>query len=156
MDYPLEGKTRCRQSDREIGIRPLLPGDGAALHEIASQTFPKPWKVSDFAYFIGHPAALAFGVLNDSVLVGYFLGLLSGDDLDVLSLAVKREWHRQGFARVLLEEALSKAAHVFLEVAVTNVAAMTLYQRAGFRISGMRPRYYEGKEDAMLMRFDRT
>jgi len=38
-----------------------------------------------------------------------------------------------------------------LEVRVSNVAAITLYERLGFSRTGTRRGYYDGTEDAVLM-----
>jgi len=42
---------------------------------------------------------------------------------------------------------------VFLEVRVSNLAARRLYEAAGFRVVGVRPRYYRRPvEDALVLR----
>lgn len=69
---------------------------------------------------------------------------------------------QQGVGRYLLNEILnvldlSGIKAVFLEVRRSNLAAITLYERAGFATIGMRNDYYEtaeGREDALLMRHD--
>jgi ribosomal-protein-alanine N-acetyltransferase len=42
----------------------------------------------------------------------------------------------------------------FLEVRPSNAAARALYERAGFRDAGLRARYYQDGEDALVMRCD--
>ena len=60
--------------------------------------------------------------------------------------------------RVLLDALLAEAvrrgtAAVLLEVRADNVAARTLYERAGFERIGLRRRYYQpGDVDAHVMR----
>jgi [ribosomal protein S18]-alanine N-acetyltransferase len=40
---------------------------------------------------------------------------------------------------------------IALEVRVTNHAAQSLYERFGFTQAGVRPRYYENTDDALVM-----
>jgi ribosomal-protein-alanine N-acetyltransferase len=48
--------------------------------------------------------------------------------------------------------ATEKEAEVLaLEVRASNVAAITLYEKCGFVRTGLRQKYYEGREDAVLM-----
>ena len=57
-----------------------------------------------------------------------------------------------GLMRKLLQEALAQGARLMtLEVRAGNGAARRLYEKLGFRETGRRPRFYEGKEDAVLM-----
>jgi ribosomal-protein-alanine N-acetyltransferase len=80
----------------------------------------------------------------------------AGDQLEVLLLAVAADERRAGGASALLATALTAArqaglAGSQLEVRASNAAAIALYRRHGFADVGRRPRYYEGREDAVLM-----
>ena len=73
----------------------------------------------------------------------------------VLLVVVAEDARRRGIGRALLAAALARApaarvAH--LEVRASNAAAIALYERLGFVAVGRRPRYYEGREDAVSMR----
>ena len=52
-----------------------------------------------------------------------------------------------------LEEAKKQNLHsIYLEVRVSNIAAVTLYEHAGFKEVGQRKNYYDNpREDARLM-----
>ena len=53
----------------------------------------------------------------------------------------------------LLEEAKKQNLHsIYLEVRASNIAAVTLYEHAGFKEVGQRKNYYNNpREDARLM-----
>ena len=52
----------------------------------------------------------------------------------------------------LARDAIAMAAPALtLEVRVGNVAAIQLYERFGFAPAGIRKRYYEGRDDAIVM-----
>jgi ribosomal-protein-alanine N-acetyltransferase len=75
------------------------------------------------------------------------------------SLAVATDFQRRGLARRLLKEAERKALRrgcrtMRLEVQADDDAAIRLYENAGYRLFGRRPRYYAGRIDAL--RFEKA
>jgi [ribosomal protein S18]-alanine N-acetyltransferase len=77
--------------------------------------------------------------------------------MEVLTLAVAPTARRLGLGTRLLDAAMTLAASrgarvAFLEVSINNVAARTLYARAGFTPTGRRPRYYADGSDALVLR----
>ena len=82
------------------------------------------------------------------------------DEMEILTLGVVPEARRHGVATRLFQSVLegareSNVRRVFLEVAVTNGAALRLYERAGFMPVGHRPRYYRARDglsvDAVIL-----
>lgn len=78
------------------------------------------------------------------------------DELHVLLVIVAPALRRRGGGSALLRVALERArqravAVVHLDVRASNGPALALYRRHGFLAVGRRPRYYEGREDAVLM-----
>ena len=63
----------------------------------------------------------------------------------------------KGIARKLLKQLLEEAKkqnlhRIYLEVRASNIAAVTLYEHAGFKEVGQRKNYYDNpREDAILM-----
>ena len=74
-----------------------------------------------------------------------------------MNIAVDERYRRCGIARLLLDElfALTAAEGLrgyTLEVRVSNARAIELYERAGFRTTGLRRGYYtDNREDAYVM-----
>jgi len=79
------------------------------------------------------------------------------DQIHINNLAIHPDFRRRGFARRLLNRVLEEAssigaAQATLEVRRSNVAARTLYERAGFALSGVRTSYYTNPiEDALIL-----
>jgi ribosomal-protein-alanine N-acetyltransferase len=74
----------------------------------------------------------------------------------VVSIAVLPQARRKGVALALIGRALEgmeyyKAKQGFLEVRVTNDAAITLYKKLGFEITRTINGYYSDGEDAYVM-----
>ncbi len=96
-------------------------------------------------------------------LLGYAMWWVAGPEFHLLNLAVHPAARRQGLGwellqRVVLDARKEQAEFVALEVRTSNLAAKSLYQRAGFHTVGIRRRYYRDGEDAevMLLRLDPT
>jgi ribosomal-protein-alanine N-acetyltransferase len=89
--------------------------------------------------------------------VGVLAGLFSGEEIEILNLAVPPEKRREGVASQLLDGALtaarnSGAERAFLEVRASNAGAIAFYERNGFLQSGRRKNYYSApREDALLL-----
>lgn len=98
------------------------------------------------------------GAQVDGALVGYAVYGYDGDIFQLLNLAVVPGARRGGVARALMDDVFAEARslsehHVWLEVAVTNTAALALYRAYGFETVRIRPRYYQPEDvDAAVMR----
>jgi ribosomal-protein-alanine N-acetyltransferase len=79
------------------------------------------------------------------------------DELHINTIAVAPDRRRQGLATHLMHHVMDDAARdgatrATLEVRRSNDAARRLYERLGFRLAALRPRYYEQpQEDALIL-----
>jgi ribosomal-protein-alanine N-acetyltransferase len=140
-----------------VRVRPRGPAHiaGGAPHEWRG--FPDPWPASFFAGELEQPMVVARALERDGAMIGYLIGWLGAGAGHIGNLAVAPEHRRRGYARRLLEEFLDRARErgaksLTLEVRATNTAAQALYAAYGFRLAGLRPRYYrDNGEDALVM-----
>ena len=136
----------------------LLPATtmhAAALAAIHAASFPpaEQWGADAMALQLGLPGAFGLYHLGG----GMVLARAVADEAEILTIAVMPERRRGGLGAGLLRAAMAGAAArgahgMFLEVAVTNLAARGLYERHGFVKVGERPRYYPGGGDALVLR----
>ncbi len=126
-----------------------------ALSAIHRAAFPprEVWGGDAIALQLVMPGT--FGLVE--VRGGMLLARVAADEAEVLTLAVLPALRRQGLGRALLQAAMAEArrrgaAAMTLEVAVDNVPARDLYQRAGFTQVGRRRRYYASGADALVLR----
>ena len=89
-------------------------------------------------------------------MVGYAGLWFSGDEAHVTNVAVEPAQQRTGVATALLvalaDAAIERGCGSWtLEVRVSSVGAQELYRRFGFSPAGVRARYYENTEDAIVM-----
>jgi [ribosomal protein S18]-alanine N-acetyltransferase len=139
-------------------IRRAGSADVPALVEIERECFSDPWTASGIRETVQYETARAFVAESGGRAVGYVMARISGEEGEILNLAVLPKSRRQGIARCLLAEALGSIAaagvtEAYLEVRQSNEEAIGLYQSQGFRPVGLRPDYYrDPQEDALVLR----
>jgi ribosomal-protein-alanine N-acetyltransferase len=137
-------------------IRPMIESDLATVLAIEQASFPAPWNRDHFLHEISAPHSYPFVAEYDGHIAGYVCMTSLFEEAQILDIAVDPVQRCRGLARLLMEHAISlaleKGAEVMaLEVRETNLAAITLYEKLGFKQVGVRPKYYEGRDDAVLM-----
>ena len=89
-----------------------------------------------------------------------FLWNMTTDEPHVMSIGTRRSCRRKGIGELLLHSALTKsicrgAKSLTLEVRVSNIAAISLYQKYGMCSRGLRKSYYtDNHEDGKIMTVD--
>ena len=87
---------------------------------------------------------------------GYICMRTVVDESEIVKLAVIKNIRRQGVASKLLQAAIRQMAKdgcrsCFLEVRESNLAARGLYEKFGFRRTGLRKKYYsDPHEDGLI------
>ena len=120
-----------------------LPGV-AALHAIC---FEDSWHTELLGKILSAPGTFGLFCRPHGKPRGFVICRSSGQEGEILSLAVAPGVRRNGLGSALLDAAKAHAMTreieaLFLEVAEDNMAARRLYENSGFKIVGRRPRYY--------------
>ncbi len=136
---------------RRAHIRSIMP--------IEQQVYPRPWTEQVFVeerdqVRAGKRHYLVGTIANE--LVGYGGLLYVEQDAHVTNVAVHPLWRSRGIATELLLDLAWEAhrrgcAAMTLEVRHTNMSAQKLYARFGFVPVGVRKKYYENRDDAIVM-----
>ena len=133
----------------------MTPEGMAALHK-AAMTTSAPWSAAQFAETLSDGSVFPVVVAH-----GFALGRAVLDEAELLTLAVAPEAQGRGIGRTLLsrfeeEAALRGAASAFLEVAIDNPPARSLYVSMGWEEAGRRKAYYPRPSrpaaDALVLR----
>ncbi len=120
--------------------------------------FPAPWPGQAFIHELNEVrASYSLVARKGDVLVGYLVAWFLYDEAHVGNVAVRPELRRLGTATRLIKEMLAEAERrsvkrITLEVRVSNLAAIRLYRRFGFKAISIRRGYYvDNREDAFVM-----
>lgn len=131
----------------------------AQMAEIEKEAFDTPWTVAMFIpELCSNDACYTVAVRGDEVLgYGGFHKVL--DEGHITNIAVKSTERGKGIGKFLMATLISQARergveHMTLEVNVNNARAIHLYESYGFKGAGIRKKYYNGRDDALIMWLD--
>lgn len=130
----------------------------ASIARLEQENFSLPWSENVLRGELNNPLSLWLVAVDDGDVIGYVGAQIVPDEADMMNLAVDHKYRRQGIGRTLVErliEMLKERAvrSLTLEVRVSNLSAISLYESAGFSVVGKRPKYYQKpKEDALILR----
>jgi ribosomal-protein-alanine N-acetyltransferase len=140
-------------------VEPLRRRHLGGVMAIEAVSYPRPWTPAVFQSELQLAKAgqrVYLVARQGSTVVGYVGLMLMAGDGHVANIATHPDRRRQGLATLLLATVLWDAIDrrcpaVTLEVRASNTAAQRLYGRFGFVAAGVRQRYYENTEDAVVM-----
>lgn len=128
------------------------------IAQLEKMCFSSPWSERSIESELTNPLALWLIAVDNDRVAGYVGSQSVMGEADMMNLAVDPEYRRMGVGNRLVEmliDALSEEAvhSLTLEVRVSNVGAISLYEKMGFQQVGRRPGYYSNpKEDALILR----
>lgn len=141
-----------------VQLRRLERSDLDVVEAIERESYPTPWSRSMFEAELRKPSSLAIGAFTkDDELAGFAFVSRYVDAWHVMNVAVAHAYRRRGIASALLHRLFEVTASdprrgYTLEVRVSNVGAIQLYERLGFEARGLRRGYYtDNREDALIM-----
>ena len=120
--------------------------------------FSHPWSENAISGELENPLSLWFVAVEGDKVLGYVGSQSVMGEADMMNLAVDPEYRRRGIAEALVARLVDGLAHqqvysLTLEVRASNEAAIKLYYKLGFTMTGRRPNYYSApKEDALILR----
>ena len=132
----------------------------ARLYAFEQQEKGCSWTLQQFEESLDNPLTSCEVYYLESQLAGYLIAMHLGDMFEVLQITVAAAYQRRGVASQLLAACCHKAKdlgcdRVVLEVRETNLKAIALYQKLGFKQDAVRKHYYRNTEglteDALLM-----
>jgi ribosomal protein S18 acetylase RimI-like enzyme len=139
-----------------VVIEPATWRDLNALRHLEKVCFPlDAWPLWDLVGVLTLPNVVRL----KAVVAGEMVGFIAGDIRTserlawIATVGVLPEYRERGIGRALLracEERL-KMPRVRLNVRVSNLSAIHLYQRMGYRRVSIWPRYYQDGEDALIL-----
>jgi [ribosomal protein S18]-alanine N-acetyltransferase len=147
-----------------VSIEPMRKKHLRQILAIEQQVYPKPWTHGVFSSEL-EQARLGRRWYIVARRIGKVVGYggvmftddrLSDGEAHVTNVAVEPSCWRSGVGRTLMLALIHEARRrgctsMSLEVRATNQAAQELYRQLGFAPAGIRQRYYENRDDAIVM-----
>lgn len=139
----------------EIKMTTATNDDIARIATIEKECFSTPW--SENAIRESMQSTTTFYVAQIGCTVVGYMGLskVAGEGY-VTNVAVLNPFRRMGIGKHLLQYVIndnsSQLEFISLEVRISNNAAISLYEKLGFKRVGLRKRFYQNpQEDAIIM-----
>ncbi len=140
-----------------VKVGPLKRRHLRSVLRIEQQVYPRPWTLAVFHGELALKQERCYLAARvGSRVVGYAGVMLVDADAHVTNIAVDPTWQRHHIGTRLLvalarQSVIRGSRNLTLEVRVSNVGAQEMYRSFGFAPAGMRRRYYENVEDAIVM-----
>ena len=134
--------------------------DLSEVMDIERMSYPNPWPETSFRGELeNQPFSNAYVIVERAKgkIIGYILFWKIEEEAQITNIAVHPDYRRKGIARYILNEIMHQiheqgANYIILEVRPSNLAARMLYNTLGFKVLGIRKRYYRSPdEDALIM-----
>lgn len=88
-------------------------------------------------------------------IVGFAGVIILPDDVEITNIVTKKTERKKGIGKLLLDKLIEMAfalkKDISLEVNEKNEAAINLYKKTEFKEVGIRKKYYNGCENAIIM-----
>jgi ribosomal-protein-alanine N-acetyltransferase len=149
-------------STAPVLIADMTLDDIDGVQNVERSSFPAPWPANAFRHELTQNKNARYIVAREGErIVGYAGVWLMVDEAHITTFAVLPEHRRRRIGERMLQRLFEIAEEMgaewlTLEVRVSNIGAQRLYEKYGFRRSGVRRRYYsDNSEDALIMWTDR-
>lgn len=138
-----------------IFVRDMQESDIDAVSEINEEAFGKDAK-ADLKKILGLPQYHCYVAESSCSVCGFFELTVAADEAEIVFIATKNNYKRQGVANLLMSKLIEVAKEngakkIFLEVEISNLPAISLYTKFGFKETYRRKDYYGKNKDAIIL-----
>ena len=130
--------------------------DVDGVFEVECECFSTPWSKKSFLGELQNEHTVYLVAKDGEKVIGYAGVWCVLGDADITNIAVLADFRHQGVGKKLLERLIFEAEkrgseNIRLEVRKSNEAAISLYEKFGFLKVYIREKYYDNKEDALIL-----
>ena len=138
-----------------ILIRRMEADDVNIVYDLERKSFSDPWTLPSFNYEVGNTqSSYPCVLLKNNKVAGYAVVWYYCGEIHIGNFAISPNYRKQGLGKILLEHILEKFKKyetAFLEVRISNEAAINLYKKFAFEELYIRENYYADNENAVVM-----
>ena len=154
-----EGTQLSEATRNRVTLAPMSQDDLDAVIAIEQTAYSHPWTRGNFRDSL-NPLFMAQCLWLDGELLGYFLAMHGVEEMHLLNITVAPDRQGQGWGHMMLDALSLMSRHVgaqwlWLEVRQSNLRALKVYERYGFKQVSIRKDYYPAgrlqREHAVVM-----
>ena len=131
--------------------------DLESINDCLFSDFDDFWSINTLKSELQNPNSEYIVAKINNNIVG-FAGIWKAvDDVHITNIVTAKKYRRQKIGSTLLSNLIEMAKNkenitsITLEVNSTNIPAQKLYNKFHFKIVGIRKKYYNNKDDAIIM-----
>ena len=137
-------------------IYKMTMSDLDEISDILYSDFDDFWTVSTLKSELQNPNSQYIVTKLNNEIVGFGGIWKAVDDIHITDIVVKKSFRRQNIGSILLKQLIALAekeniTSITLEVNSNNIPAQKLYEKFGFKRVGLRKKYYNNTDDAVIM-----
>ncbi len=154
-----EGTQLSEATRNRVTLAPMSQDDLDAVIAIEQTAYSHPWTRGNFRDSL-NPLFMAQCLWLDGELLGYFLAMHGVEEMHLLNITVAPDRQGQGWGHMMLDALSLMSRHagaqwLWLEVRQSNLRALKVYERYGFKQVSIRKDYYPAgrlqREHAVVM-----
>ncbi|RUM28798.1 MAG: ribosomal-protein-alanine N-acetyltransferase [Aquifex sp.] len=139
-----------------LKVREMVREDVERVYEINRESFTTDaWSRFSFEKDFENKFSRRFVLEEEGKVVGYVIFWIVKEEATVMTFAIDPNRRGRGYGEKLLREAINrlgdKVKRVILDVRKSNLRAINLYKKIGFKVVTERKGYYSDGENALLM-----
>ena len=140
----------------EIKISQFCEEDIKEISENLQTDFDEFWNENILTSEIKNENTKYIKASIENKIVGFAGILINYDDIHVMNIVVRKDCRNNGIGKILMEALIELAKKenkesLTLEVNEKNIPAIKLYEKFNFEILGIRKKYYNGIDNAIIM-----
>lgn len=145
-----------RALEEKIKISEMTHDDVEIISKNFNTEFDEFWSVDNLKNDFNNPDSAYFVAKLDDEIVGFVGTLKIIDELNIMNIATKINKRSLGIATKLLAYVIDYSKNIgcksiTLEVNENNLPAIHLYEKFNFKRIGLRKKYYNNTDNAILM-----
>jgi ribosomal-protein-alanine N-acetyltransferase len=138
-------------------VRRVDASDAVGIHAIEKACFRDPYPLALLENLIRTEQSHFFVAVDGRRIIGYAVASMNDKEGHIISIAVDPRHRRRGIGRTLLWTVTTKLAQegveqIHLEVRKGNTAAISFYERNGYKTSLEMLHYYPDGENAWVLK----
>ena len=140
-----------------VQISKMTISDLNEIENVLFSDFDDFWNINVFKNELLNPNSKYIVAKIDNKIVGYAGIWKAVDDVHITNIVTAKKLRRQNIGSILLSNLIQMArtengiTSITLEVNSNNIPAQNLYKKFGFKIVGLRKKYYNNTDDAIIM-----
>lgn len=139
-----------------ITVSIMTLSDLDSISNILTYEFDDFWNYNVFKSELENENSKYVVAKLNNEIIGFGGIWFSVDDIHITNIVVKKIYRNQKIGSLILSILIDMCKNqvqnsITLEVNSNNIPAQKLYQKFGFKIAGIRKKYYNNTEDAIIM-----